>query len=125
MMRREYGPAQKVFETVIDRLDEADAYALLSLGNIYYMSARFDEPEKEAKYLRRALSFFKKVLVNDRSNLYAANGVGVVLADHRDMASAKTIFTQVSGRRARVVYPAPLPSAARHCCRLILLGAGG
>lgn len=52
--------------------------------------------EKEAKYVRLANDFYWKVLQKNPSNIYAANGIGIVFAEKGEVALAKEFFTQVS-----------------------------
>eukprot|EP00123_Amoebidium_parasiticum_P014534 comp22541_c1_seq1/m.34251 comp22541_c1_seq1/g.34251 ORF comp22541_c1_seq1/g.34251 comp22541_c1_seq1/m.34251 type:complete len:1057 (-) comp22541_c1_seq1:62-3232(-) len=90
-------PAQKVFEGIVQK-DRADTYAHIALGNIWHMSAAStgqDAKDKMEKYWDRAIQFYTKALKGDPKNLYAANGVGVVLAEKHHTPEARDIFVQV------------------------------
>ena len=47
------------------------------------------------QYYRRALEYFHKALTLDQRNVYAANGLGVVLAEKGHFNQAKEIFIKV------------------------------
>lgn len=90
--RHEYFPAQRKFERVLEKVDRTDPYALLSLGNIYYL-ARFERKERKERYMKHAADAFWRVLYADHSNLYAANGLGMVFAEEGRLDAAGEIFT--------------------------------
>jgi RNA polymerase-associated protein CTR9 len=52
-------------------------------------------PSQEEKYLKLAMDFYFKVLQQDPSNIYAANGVGIVFAEKGKLHEAKDFFIQV------------------------------
>jgi len=62
-----------------------DSYSLLALGNIYLRADQLD----------RAASFYSKVLRTDSRNVYAANGIGCVLACKGHLQQAKEVFLNV------------------------------
>lgn len=68
---------------------------LLTGLQIYY-NAKFHTAEKEAKYIRLANDFYWKVLQKNPANIYAANGMGIVVAEKGEISLAKEFFTQVS-----------------------------
>jgi len=78
MAKEEWLLAQKKFEQILE-YDRDDTYALLSMGNIYY-EAKFEKKEKAKHYLDLAMKFYWRVLQLDPTNIYAANGVGMVFA---------------------------------------------
>jgi RNA polymerase-associated protein CTR9 len=47
------------------------------------------------KYLKRALEYYSRVLQRNSSNIYAASGIGCVLAEQGKLEAAQKIFTQV------------------------------
>jgi RNA polymerase-associated protein CTR9 len=94
--RREYFPAQRRFERVLEKVDSRDAYALLSLGNMYYM-ASFERKERvdRERYMKHASDSFWRVLSADPTCLYAANGMGMILAEEGRLGAAQDIFMGV------------------------------
>ena len=96
--KQEWRPGQKKFERILHNQQTAnDSYALISLGNIWlqtlYMPTR--DKEREKRHQARALQVYKVVLKNDNRNIWAANGVGCVLAHKGYLNEARDIFAQV------------------------------
>ncbi|CAF4099152.1 unnamed protein product [Rotaria magnacalcarata] len=96
--KQEWRPGQKKFERILHNPQTAnDSYALISLGNIWlqtlYMPAR--DKDREKRHQARALQVYKVVLKNDNRNIWAANGVGCVLAHKGYLNEARDIFAQV------------------------------
>ncbi|GKV17906.1 hypothetical protein SLEP1_g28360 [Rubroshorea leprosula] len=90
--------AKETLRAASDATDGKDSYAILSLGNWNYFAAVRNEkrnPKLEATHLEKAKELYTKVLVQHTSNLYAANGAGVVLAEKGHFDVSKDIFTQV------------------------------
>lgn len=90
--------AKETFKAANDATDGKDSYATLCLGNWNYFAAvRFDKrnAKLEATHLEKAKELYTKVLVQHPSNLYAANGAGVVLAEKGHYDVAKELLTQV------------------------------
>ncbi|KAJ1355322.1 hypothetical protein KIN20_012666 [Parelaphostrongylus tenuis] len=101
MSKHEWGPGQKKFEQVLNKMDKEDAYSWVSLGNVW-MEMLFnlgrkkaDVPGQETKYMDRALQMFGKALKIEPKNIWAANGIGCVLASKSLWQDARDIFTQV------------------------------
>ncbi|KAK6013696.1 tetratricopeptide repeat protein, partial [Ostertagia ostertagi] len=102
MSKHEWGPGQKKFEQVLNKMDKEDAYSWVSLGNVW-MEMLFnlgrkktdDLPAQEAKYMDRALQMFGKALKIEPKNIWAANGIGCVLASKAMWQDARDIFAQV------------------------------
>lgn len=101
MSKHEWGPGQKKFEQVLNKMDKEDAYSWVSLGNVW-MEMLFnlgrkktDDPNQEAKYMDRALQMFGKALKIEPKNIWAANGIGCVLASKAMWQDARDIFAQV------------------------------
>jgi RNA polymerase-associated protein CTR9 len=92
--RHELHAAQLKFTRVLEKVDRDDPYALLSLGNIYYM-ARAEKKERKERNIKHAAESYWKVLHSDSSNVYAANGLGVILAAEGRLGAAGEIFTRV------------------------------
>jgi RNA polymerase-associated protein CTR9 len=81
-----------------------DPYAMLAIANIIYYNAlkdgsrvHTDEAVKRKMMdrLTDALTLYQKVLHLHSNNIYAANGVGVCLAEQGKIAAAKDVFTAV------------------------------
>lgn len=53
------------------------------------------EIEKADKYLERALDMYMRVLEKQNGNIYAANGVGAVLAEQGKVELARKVLSQV------------------------------
>jgi len=53
------------------------------------------DKEKEKQYQERALTLFKSVLKNDPRNIWAANGIGAVLAHKGCIPEARDAFALV------------------------------
>lgn len=92
--RHEFHAAQLKFTRVLEKVDRNDAYALLSLGNIYYL-ARAEKKERKERNLKHAGESYWKVLHADPSNVFAANGLGVLMAAEGRLGAAGEIFTRV------------------------------
>ena len=98
MVKQEWGPAQKKFERILKQLGTShDPYALLALGNIWLQTLHHPIPdkEKEKRHQDRAFSLYKQVLRADPKNLFAANGIGAVLAQKGYTQEARDITAQV------------------------------
>ena len=52
---------------------------------------------QDKRHQDRALAFYKDVLRSDPRNLYAANGIGAVLAHKGCLREARDVFAQVRG----------------------------
>ncbi|XP_010541982.1 PREDICTED: protein CTR9 homolog [Tarenaya hassleriana] len=90
--------AKETFRAASDATDGKDSYAILSLGNWNYFAAMRNEkrnPKLEATHLEKAKELYSKVLVQHKSNMYAANGAGIVLAEKGHFDIAKDLFTQI------------------------------
>ncbi|PRP77258.1 hypothetical protein PROFUN_14470 [Planoprotostelium fungivorum] len=93
LQKEEWQPAQKKFEKVLEK-DKHDAYANLMLGNIYY-NARFEKEDRSDRYLQHAMDFYWRVLQNNPSNIYAANGVALVHAEQNKQTEARDFFGEL------------------------------
>lgn len=96
---------QKNFETILKNpATSSDAYSLIALGNFWLQSLHqpSKDKEKEKKHQEKALAIYKQVLRNDPKNIWAANGIGAVLAHKGCIIEARDIFAQVSRIIAQV-----------------------
>ncbi|ESW10664.1 hypothetical protein PHAVU_009G228100 [Phaseolus vulgaris] len=90
--------AKETLRAASDATEGKDSYATLSLGNWNYFAAVRNEkrnPKLEATHLEKAKELYTRVLIQHSSNLYAANGAAVVLAEKGHFDVSKDIFTQV------------------------------
>ncbi|XAR53477.1 hypothetical protein NMG60_11022043 [Bertholletia excelsa] len=90
--------AKDTFKAAKDASEGKDSYATLCLGNWNYFAAVRSEkraPKLEATHLEKSKELYTKVLIDHNSNLYAANGAGVVLAEKGHFDVSKDLFTQV------------------------------
>eukprot|EP00977_Amphora_coffeiformis_P005243 scaffold1123_cov168-Amphora_coffeaeformis.AAC.11 len=91
----DWQPAQKVFDSLlVKKVPNVDAYASLSLGNIYFATLNAS-PSRYQKHLQYASDYYKRILSKDPANAYAANGLGTVLAEKADIFKAKEVFNRV------------------------------
>ncbi|KAH9640676.1 hypothetical protein HF086_010554 [Spodoptera exigua] len=91
LAQQEWGPGQKKFERILQNASTSnDAYSLIALG-------------KEKRHQERALAMYKQVLKSDPKNIWAANGIGCVLAHKGCINEARDIFAQV--REATADFP--------------------
>lgn len=68
----------------------------MALGNVLLRSLKFEPTKQQVEqYYRRALEYFHKALTLNSHNIYAANGLGVVLAEKGYFPQAKEIFVKV------------------------------
>ncbi|XP_015748748.1 PREDICTED: RNA polymerase-associated protein CTR9 homolog [Acropora digitifera] len=81
-----------------------DAYSLLALGNVWLQTLHTPtrDKAKEKRHQDRALALYKQVLRNDARNLYAANGIGCILAHKNFLREARDVFSQVREATADV-----------------------
>ena len=101
--------AQEKFEHVLNDISPRDDYTKLSLGNIFYYASldrtppnhpnshhrSNKNPGKKEKYLEKAQHYYLSVLNRHSSNLYATNGIGILLALKNYFNEAKNCFIQV------------------------------
>merc|ERR1719330_2231161 len=98
LAKMEWGPGQKKFERILKQPATAsDAYSHIALGNVWLQTLHqpTKDKDKEKKYQDRALTMYKQVLRNDPRNIWAANGIGAVLAHKGYITEARDIFAQV------------------------------
>lgn len=95
-------PEQRHYKHSLQQYDKHDRYSLTGMGNLHLQNARDmrrdneQEKEKRSKMYSRAVEFFDKALQLDPQNSYAAQGIGIALAeDRKDFGQAIQIFTKV------------------------------
>ena len=91
---------QKHNKQTLLNFDKYDPYVLTSMGNICLSIAREmrreEDKDKRRKTYERAVEFFDRALSIDPKNAYAAQGVGIAIAeDKKDLATAVQIFSNV------------------------------
>ncbi|KAI1309430.1 RNA polymerase-associated protein CTR9 -like protein [Halotydeus destructor] len=105
LAKQEWGPGQKKFERILKQTSESDTYSLVALGNVWLQTLHqpTKDKEKEKRHQDRALALYKQVLRLDTRNIWAANGIGAVLAYKNYIAEARDVFAQV--REATADFP--------------------
>jgi RNA polymerase-associated protein CTR9 len=94
MNKREWSLAQKKFERVMCMPNmKNDPYAFLSMGNIFM--SNLGEKNRYTKNMSLAEGYYKKTIQTQNNNMYAANGLGIMVAEKGNFEVAKQIFTQV------------------------------
>lgn len=94
LARREWLLAQKKYERVMGMPNmKNDPYAFLSMGNIFMCN--LGEKNRYIKNMSLSEGYFKKTIQSHPCNIYAANGLGTMVAEKGNLESAKLIFTQV------------------------------
>lgn len=99
LAKMQWALGQKNFEQILkNAATSTDAYSLIALGNFWLQSLHqpSKDKDKEKKHQEKALSIYKQVLRNDSKNIWAANGIGAVLAHKGCIIEARDIFAQVS-----------------------------
>ncbi|KAM3723175.1 RNA polymerase-associated protein [Dirofilaria immitis] len=98
MSKCEWAPAQKKFEYILKLPDyHDDPYSFVALGNIWLetLSSIHRKKEKDKDYRERALMMYSKALKVHPKNIWAANGIGCILAQKGAIQEARDIFAQV------------------------------
>ncbi|XP_067654573.1 RNA polymerase-associated protein CTR9 homolog isoform X2 [Haliotis asinina] len=98
LAKQEWGPGQKKFERILQRPGtKDDAYSLIALGNVWLQTLHqpMRDKEKEKRHQDRALAMYKQVMRNDARNIWAANGIGCVLAHKGCINESRDVFAQV------------------------------
>ncbi|CAG9839944.1 unnamed protein product [Diabrotica balteata] len=98
LAKQEWGPGQKKYERILKNPSTSqDAYSLIALGNVWLQTVHQPTKDKERikRHQERALTLYKQVLKIDPKNIFAANGVGAVLAHKNAVNEARDIFAQV------------------------------
>lgn len=98
LVKMQWSLGQKNFENILKNpATQTDSYSLISLGNFWLQSLHqpSKDKDKEKKHQEKALAIYKQVLKNDPRNIWAANGIGAVLAHKGCINEARDIFAQV------------------------------
>ncbi|CAD6190371.1 unnamed protein product [Caenorhabditis auriculariae] len=99
MAKQEWQPAQKKFEHILNKITSGkhDPYSLIALGNVWLEQLMNPnrKREDEKKYVERATQMYIKALKIQPKNIYAANGLGCVMAFKKNWAEARDVFSQV------------------------------
>eukprot|EP00761_Pharyngomonas_kirbyi_P013287 gb/GECH01013314.1/.p1 GENE.gb/GECH01013314.1/~~gb/GECH01013314.1/.p1 ORF type:complete len:989 (+),score=344.47 gb/GECH01013314.1/:1-2967(+) len=98
LKREEWSLAQERFEYILTKINQNDTHALLSMGALYFASAmsfRSEHKEKINKFLKFSSGYFERVLDKDKRNVYAAHGLGAILAEKGYVEEAQEIFRRV------------------------------
>jgi hypothetical protein len=91
-----YKAAMKQCNAVLKEIDKADTYSKLMLGQIHtLMSTEKLKPKNQLRLLEKAGKYYRSVLLKDARSIYAANGLGVVLAHKSRFGEAKDVFAEV------------------------------
>ncbi|ODN02181.1 RNA polymerase-associated protein CTR9 [Orchesella cincta] len=105
---KETNPARQKFLRILDMSEETkhDSYASVALGNVVLSDlhryifdktpCHTDDQRLKIQYkMNEALSFYKRILEKESNNIYAANGVGCILALKGLLTEAREVFSQV------------------------------
>uniref|UniRef100_A0A914EKH2 RNA polymerase-associated protein CTR9 homolog n=1 Tax=Acrobeloides nanus TaxID=290746 RepID=A0A914EKH2_9BILA len=108
MAKDEWGPAQKVFDLILKQPENKDdVYSIVSLGNIWmetlFSSRTKEEPDRMEKNRERAMQMYVKALKTRPRNIWAAHGIGCLLAQRGEFLEARDIFSQI--REATADFP--------------------
>merc|ERR1711899_669836 len=98
LAKMEWGPGQKKFERILKHPQtNNDAYSHIALGNVWLQTLHqpTKDKDREKKYQERALTMYKQVMRNDPKNIWAANGIGAVLAHKGYINEARVLFAEV------------------------------
>ena len=93
---------QRHYKHTLQQHDKHDRYSLTGMGNLYLTTAREmrrdsdQDKEKKRKMYEKAVEFYDKALQLDPRNAYAAQGIGIALAeDKRDFPGAVQVFSKI------------------------------
>lgn len=106
LSKLELTPAQRKFERILDKTrSNPDVYSLISVGNVWLASQYQNIRDREKLNLQRsrALLFYRSAIKYDPKNIYAANGLGCILAVKGQFNEARDVFSQV--REATADFP--------------------
>lgn len=91
-----YREAKRVYDSILRDINSNDAYALCALGNLNVKFVRgTNTKEQRNTYLDRALRLYNSALKKNTRNIYAALGIGIVLAEKGQLSTARTVFSQI------------------------------
>ncbi|CAG2169845.1 unnamed protein product, partial [Oppiella nova] len=96
--KQEWGPGQKKFERILaQEATSQDTYSIVALGNVWLQTLHqpSKDKDKEKRHQERAIQMYRQVLKIDPKNIWAANGIGAVLAHKGYISEARDVFSQV------------------------------
>lgn len=94
-------PERKHFNHTLKHVDNYERYSLVALGNFYIRLGRETRPDSDVskaerhKHYDMAIKFFERALHYDPKNAYAAQGLGIAFAEHKQYQKAIHIFGKV------------------------------
>jgi RNA polymerase-associated protein CTR9 len=94
MHANHFDAAKKMFSAIFKDSGQTDRYAQLALANIA-LKDKSKLARERSGAIRYAVRIYQEVLTADPKNLYAANGLGVILLREAELASAKETFAQI------------------------------
>lgn len=80
------------------------------MGNFYFKSLYTHQNIPNAKFdecLKQSYKYFHSILSEDKTNLYAANGLGMTCAEKGEYEAAREIFTKVRTLRSYILFSYP------------------
>ena len=93
---------QRHYKHTLQHYDKHDRYSLTGMGNLYLTTAREmrrdtdQDKEKRRKTYEKSVEFYDKALQLDSKNAYAAQGIGIALAeDRKDFPGAVQVFSKI------------------------------
>ncbi|CAO3693034.1 unnamed protein product [Rhizopus stolonifer] len=106
--------SKRSFEKVLKDCDKNDVYTHVALGNYHCMMAQELKSEslkqQRTGAFKLAANFYSQALRRDPTNVYAANGLAVTIAEHGHNEQARDLFNQV--RESNVSNPDALVNLA-------------
>ena len=110
--------AKAAFEKIqkMDSKLQKDPYAMLAVANIYFGNLHRTTPENYLKELGWAKAFYESSLTSHRDNVFAANGLGMILAEEGNLLQAKDIFNRVKNAAAELA-----PDAVVNLAHLLMI----
>lgn len=98
MMKNEYKLAMKKFERNVKtgKRTQSDSYSLISLANVHLQHSRHNQDQDtQEKAKKKAAELYSNALRSDPHNIYAAHGLGILLAEKGHYKEALDIFLAV------------------------------
>jgi RNA polymerase-associated protein CTR9 len=90
---------KRSYEKVLRDCDKNDLYTHVALGNYHAATAREFKTEKtkqmRAESYKLAVNFYSQALRRDPTNVYAANGLAIAIAESGHVEQARDLFNQV------------------------------
>ncbi|ORE11726.1 TPR-like protein [Rhizopus microsporus var. microsporus] len=91
--------SKRSFEKVLRDCDKDDLYTHVALGNYHAATARELKSEKAKQQriesYKLAVNFYSQALRRDPTNVYAANGLAITIAENGHIEQARDLFNQV------------------------------